>query len=166
MKQINILQLVLWFLIATSAGFGYSNWAAGNGYRIPISGISLSISIAVACVVLLLLALPIWRYKRALKKVLEVNKTNLQRPVPVDPFYAVRVLVLAKASAIVAALFIGWHLGVIIKLLSSPVVVADAYGPNLSAGIVSVVLLICAFVVQTICRLPNDSGPKDGAVPA
>jgi len=32
--------------------------------------------------------------------------------------------------------------------------------------LVAVALLICAFVVQGICRLPNDSGPKDGAVPA
>lgn len=166
MKPINLLSLILWFLVSSFAGFGYSTWAVGNGFRIPISGISLSFSLAVACIVLLALALPIWRYKRALKKFSQTKEVNPQRPVPVDPFYAVRVLLLAKASAVAAALFIGWHLGVLVKLISSPVVAPEAIGPNLSAGLVAIALLISAFVVQGICRLPNDSGPKDGAVPA
>ena len=166
MKPISALSLVLWFVFATAVSFGYAGWAVGNGARIPVSGISLSVSLAVACVVLIALAMPIWRYKRSLKKLLESKDTNIQRPVPVDPFYAVRVLLLAKASAVAAALFIGWHLGVLIQLFSAPVVAIEAIGPNLSAGLVSIALLICAFVVQAICRLPNDAGPKDGAVPA
>ncbi len=166
MKPINVVSLVLWFIAATALGFGVGNWSVTNGYRVPISGISLSVSIAVVCVVLVVLALPIYRYKRALKKLLEAKDAKAQRPVPVDPFYAVRVLLLAKASAIASALFIGWHAGVLVVLFSAPVVASEAVGPNLSAGITSVVLLICAFVVQGICRLPSDGQSKDGAVAA
>ncbi|MFM8926877.1 MAG: DUF3180 domain-containing protein [Rhodoluna sp.] len=166
MKPINIISLSLWFLISLAIGFFYSSWATANGYRVPISGLSLSISIAVVSLILLGLALPIYRYKRQLKKVLEAKNNTVPRPVPVDPFYAVRVLVLAKASAITAALFIGWHLGVLAKLFISPVLATEAVGPNLTALIVSVVLIVVAFIVQSICRLPNDSGPKSDAVAA
>lgn len=166
MKPISILNLVVAFVVALLVGSGYSGWAVGNGFRIPVSPLTVSVSLAVACLVLLALAFPIWRYKKALKKLLDAKNATVQRPVPVDPFYAVRVLILAKASAMAAALFMGWHTGVLIQLYSAPVIAAEAIGPNLSAGAVAIALLISAFVVQAICRLPNDSGPKDGAVPA
>ena len=166
MKPINIISLVIWFAIALAIGYTFSAWSTSNGYRVPVSGISLSVSIVVVSLILLGLALPIYRYKRQLKKLLEAKQKNLVRPVPVDPFYAVRVLVLAKASAITSALFIGWHGGVLLKLFTSPVIATEVIGPNLTALIVSIILLVVAFIVQSICRLPSDSGPKSDAVAA
>lgn len=166
MKPISVLNLLIVFVAAGLLGVGYSNWAVGNGFRIPVSPLTISFSLVVASAVLLALAIPIWRYKKALKKLLEAKDGSVKRPVPVDPFYAVRVLLLAKASALAAAMFIGWHTGVLIQLFSAPVIAVEAIGPNLSAGLIAIGLLIAAFVVQAICRLPSDSGPKDGAVPA
>lgn len=162
MKPINWILLIVWFVLSLSVGFAYSYWAVGNGFSAPVSGISLSISLAAVSAILLFLALPIYRYKRALKKILEAKAgANLPRPTPVDPFYAVKVLLLAKAGAISSSLFIGWHLGVILFLLTTPVISSEVIRPNLSALVTGVVLLIVSFIVQSICKLPNDSGSND-----
>ena len=166
MKPINLVSLIIWFVLSLVGGFLYSSWAVANGYHVPVSALSLSVSVLVVAMVLLVLALPIYKYKRSLKKALEAKDNKNQRVLPVDPFYAVRVLLLAKASAITAALFVGWHLGVIGYLLNAPVLAYDALGPNVTASVVSVILLVAAFVVQSICRLPNNSGPTDNKAAA
>ncbi|NBT48203.1 MAG: DUF3180 domain-containing protein [Actinobacteria bacterium] len=166
MKPINVLSLIIWFVLAGLLGFFYSEWAVANGFHVPVSPLSLAISVFVVAVILGFLALPIYRYKNALRKIREAKTTTLQKPIPVDPFYAVRVLLLAKASALTSAIFIGWHAGVILNLLSAPVLAGDALRPNLLTLGVSVVLLIMAFIVQSICKLPNDAGPQDPQVPA
>ncbi|MEY4417728.1 MAG: hypothetical protein RIQ88_166 [Actinomycetota bacterium] len=165
MKPISIWSLVLWFVISVVAGDQYSTWAVANSFHVPLSPLSLTLSILVVAIALILLALPIYRYKRALKKILEAKDgANLKRPLPVDPFYAVRVLLLAKASAITSTIFIGWHAGIIFFLVTAPVIAREAIMPNLLAGIASIVLLTVAFIVQGICKLPSDSGPKDDTV--
>lgn len=162
MKPINWISLLLWFVLSLAAGFAYSYWAVGNGFSAPASGISLSISLACVSAILLFLALPIYRYKRALKKILEAKAgTSIPRPSPVDPFYAVKVLLLAKAAAITSSLFIGWHLGVIGFLLTTPVIASEVIRPNLAALATAVVLLVVSYIVQGICKLPNDTGPND-----
>ena len=166
MKPINIFSLVIWFVLAGLLGFFYSNWAVANGFHVPVSPLSLTVSVFVVAVILGVLALPIYRYKNALKKIREAKTSSLQKPIPVDPFYAVRVLLLAKASAVTSAIFIGWHAGVILNLLGAPVLAVDALRPNLLATGSSVVLLITAFIVQSICKLPNDAGPQDPKVTA
>ena len=167
MKPINILSLIVWSIFSGLAGFFYSNWAVANGFHVPVSPLTLSISIFVVAVILGVLALPIYRYKNSLKKIREAKSgSTVKKPLPIDPFYAVRVLLLAKASAVTAAIFIGWHAGVVLNLFSAPVLAIDALRPNLIAGGSAVILLVSAFIVQSICRLPNDSGPQDPAVPA
>jgi hypothetical protein len=74
----------------------------------------------------------------------------------VNPFYAVRVLILSKSSAITAAVFLGWHAGVLVKQFTAPVVVPEATTLNISASVASVLLLIVAFIVEQVCKLPKD----------
>jgi hypothetical protein len=166
MKSLSVVTVSVWTVLSGVLGFAYSSWAVANGYHVPVSGVSLSISIFLATVILVFLALPIYRYKRQLKKVIEAKDGQaVQKPLPVDPFYAVKVLLLAKAAGITAALFAGWHIGVIIKQLNTTVVVGENVAPNIVAGIASLVLLAAAFIVVEICKLPNDAN-KDEAVPA
>ncbi len=174
MKSISIIGVGVWLALSTAAGYGYSNWAINNGRVIPVSGITLAISVIVVAVILISLAIPIWKYKRNLKKataVLEQNPAEkVNKPMPVDPFYAVRVLILARAGAVTASMLGGWHIGVLIKQYTSPVVVESSTGTNIAAGIASLVLLAVSFIVEWMCRLPSDpNGPgvtKDSAVPA
>ncbi len=161
MKTISWISLSIYFVLFAAAGFGYSYWAVGNGFSAPVSGVSVSISLFLAAAILLALAFPIYRYKRALKKILEAKSgSTIPRPTPVDPFYAVKVLILAKAAAITASLFIGWHAGVIAFILTTPVIASEVIRPNIAALATSVILLVVCFVVQNICKLPSDPGPK------
>ena len=150
MKPISPLIIALWAVASAVIGFGYSQWAVNNGLEVPISGQTLALSIALVAIILLALVVPIWKYKRTL------TKPSAVKLIPVNPFYAVRVLLLAKASAITAALFIGWHAGVLIKQLTAPVVVPEAMSSNITVLIVSALLLVEAFLIEQICKLPKD----------
>jgi hypothetical protein len=149
--------IVLWTIAAGVISFGYSTYAVSNGLEIPITGNSLSISTALIAVILLALAVPIWKYKRNLVKL----ATSTNKLLPVNPFYAVRVLLLAKAAAITGAIFIGWHAGVLVKQFTAPVVVTDATTPNITALLAALLLLIVGFVVEQICKLPSDKSKDE-----
>ena len=156
MKPISPLVITLWFLGSGILGFGYSTYAVNNGLEVPISGITLALSTALIAVILLGLALPIWKYKRSITKVITVSK-----PLPVNPFYAVRVLLLSKAAAITGAMFIGWHAGVLVKQFTAPVVVIDATTPNITALASAVLLLIVGIIVEQVCKLPSDKSKDE-----
>jgi hypothetical protein len=156
LKPISPLVITLWFLISGILGFGYSTYAVNNGFEVPISGITLALSTALIAVILLGLALPIWKYKRSITKVITVSK-----PLPVNPFYAVRVLLLSKAAAITGAMFIGWHSGVLVKQFTAPVVVIDATTPNITALVSAVLLLIVGIIVEQVCKLPSDKSKDE-----
>ena len=156
MKPISPLIITVWVLVSGIAGFGYSTFAVNNGLEVPISGITLALSTALIAVVLLGLAVPIWKYKRTITKALTTSK-----PLPVNPFYAVRVLLLSKAAAITGAMLIGWHAGVLVKQFTAPVVVTDATTPNITALVAAVLLLIVGFVVEQICKLPSDKSKDE-----
>ena len=156
MKPISPLIIVAWVLFSGIVGFGYSTFAFNNGLEVPISGITLSISTALIAVILLGLSIPIWKYKRSITKALTTSK-----PLPVNPFYAVRVLLLSKAAAITGAMLIGWHAGVLVKQFTAPVVVIDATTPNITALVAAVLLLIVGFIVEQVCKLPSDKSKDE-----
>jgi hypothetical protein len=156
LKPISPLIITAWVLVSGIVGFGYSTFAVNNGLEVPISGITLALSTALIAVVLLGLAVPIWKYKRTITKALTTSK-----PLPVNPFYAVRVLLLSKAAAITGAMFIGWHAGVLVKQFTAPVVVTDATTPNITALVAAVLLLIVGFIVEQVCKLPSDKSKDE-----
>jgi hypothetical protein len=156
LKPISPLIIVAWVLVSGIVGFGYSTFAVNNGLEVPISGITLSLSTALIAVILLGLSVPIWKYKRNITKALTTSK-----PLPVNPFYAVRVLLLSKAAAITGAMLIGWHAGVLVKQFTAPVVVIDATTPNITALVAAVLLLIVGFIVEQVCKLPSDKSKDE-----
>ena len=125
-----------------------------NGMAIPASPTNLLVTLAAIAVILLGLSVPIWRYKASL-----TQYSKGPRPKRVDPFYAVRVLLLAKASALTGSGFIGWHLGAMIAQLSLPVSFTAALLQNSLGLVASMVLTAAAIVSEQICRLPDE--PKN-----
>ncbi|MBK0296600.1 DUF3180 family protein, partial [Bacillus sp. S34] len=65
---------------------------------------------------------------------------------PVDPLYATRVVVLAKASSICGALFGGFALGLVVYLLTRSAWTIDRPRTALVAWSVSVLLGVVGFV--------------------
>jgi hypothetical protein len=157
MKPTKISFLLLISLPTALVGFFLSTVLVGRGFQVPVSPANLLITLIAIAVVLLMLAIPIWRYRNALKQ------SSAVRPKRVDPFYAVRVLLLAKASSIAGALFVGWHLGVVIFQLSGVVVVQSLVLQNFFGFLASLTLSIAAIVTEQICRLPQDTEPDTDA---
>lgn len=125
----------------------------GNGYAVPVSGINLLITMPGIGLVNLALALPILRYKRALADhLMGVGKSRPRRP---EPFYAVRVLMIAKASALAGAWFFGWHLGVLVVQLTTNEI-SDSVGQEASGLLGALLLVVAAIVAERSCRLPDD----------
>ena len=132
----------------------------GAGLPVPVSGINLILTLPVIGIVDLLLVLPIMRYKKALADYLMgVSKQRPRRP---EPFYAVRVLMIAKASSLAGAWFAGWHLGVIIVQLTSHDF-NDSVWRETFGAVGSVLLVVAAIIAERACRLPDDGDDKSGA---
>ncbi len=153
-------------LIFASIGFTFLGFVAArvlvnSSLPIPVSRVNLLVSIPSIAAILLVLAIPVWRYRRALKQV----KPSSPRPKRVDPFYAVRLLLLAKASSIAATAFLGWHLGVIIAQILSPVVAFASVLQNAWGVIGSILLMVAALLVEWICRTPDEGDASKVADP-
>ena len=86
-------------------------------------------------------------------------------PQRIDPFYATRVVVLAKTSALGGALFAGFGLGLVVELaLRSSGPDADAYLRVFSVLAGGVGLLIGGLVAEFLCTVPppDDEDPDAG----
>jgi hypothetical protein len=116
---------------------------------------SLLLTLPSIAIVLAIFGWPMLRYRRALKDF--ADKKTKQRPKRPDSFYAVRVLLLAKAAAIAGALFFGWLLGVVLVQLGSPVAVWQKLVSNTAGAVGSLVLVVVALLVERACRLPDDA---------
>ncbi|BDZ45190.1 DUF3180 domain-containing protein [Naasia aerilata] len=84
----------------------------------------------------------------------------------VDPFRAMRILLLAKASTLVGALLGGAAIGVGVYLLSRPVLPPV---PSLVATAVSIaaaiILIVCGLLVEHWCRIPPEDDPDKATPP-
>jgi len=139
-------------------GLSIPQLSAGFGYEFPASPTSLPVSLLVIAVANYVFSFPIYRYRKRLERYQEGIKPG--RP---NPFYAVRVLILARASVLAGALFAGWHAGLLIWLVSFSVAPENLILSS-SFGLVSAVaLIIGGLVSQWNCKSPpNSDSDRDG----
>jgi hypothetical protein len=126
--------------------------SAGCGYAVPTSPTSLPISLLVLAIANYLFSFPIYRYRKQLGRYKEGIRP--ERP---NPFYAVRVLILARASVLAGALFAGWHVGVIIWLVSFSVAPENLMLTSSFGLVAAVALTIGGLVSQWNCKTPPSS---------
>ena len=161
MKQTQIMTLVAWAISATTAGYLLPQILINNGGSIPISPWSIVITLPLIAIALVVMAIPIYRYRRA---ILEIAKTkSLNRPKRLNPFYAVRVLLLAKSIAISGSIFTGWHLGVVWLQVTSPVIPSSTL-QNALALIGSFLMTAIALIVERICKITEDSATDSSEI--
>lgn len=135
------LGLVLGFLLNTVL--------AAQGFAVLVPPLSLALALVLIAALLLLLAWPVRAAARGEKRI--------------DPFYATRVVVLAKASALSAALLAGAAAGILAYLLSRAVV---PLGSTLASGatlVAAVILVVVALVAEHLCSLPPQDDELDEA---
>ena len=75
---------------------------------------------------------------------------------PIDPFRAVRVAMLAKASSVVGAVLAGIATGLLVFLLTRPVAPVGSTVAVIATLAGSLVLLVAALVAEHLCTIRKD----------
>jgi len=121
---------------------------ASVGRPIIIPPFTLPAALAAIGVIVVMMAVPISRMVRG---------TSSARG-PVDPFYATRVVMLAKASALGGGLLTGGGIGLLVYLLSRSVAPGvGSLGLTIAALIGAGVLLAGGLIAEFMCRIPPDN---------
>lgn len=121
--------------------------ARGEAPLVP--PLSLPLTLVVLAAVLLWLGLVLRR---------AVTKTTAA----VNPFHAVRLLAGAKAGQFSGALLGGFGAGLFLQLLTRSVMPpVSTWLPMLFVLIAGVVLVTCAVITETLCRVPPNDTEQD-----
>jgi D-alanyl-lipoteichoic acid acyltransferase DltB (MBOAT superfamily) len=162
MKPTKFQTLIAWAVISTTAGYLVPKLIVANGGQVPIATLSLIITLPLIAILLVLFALPMIRaYRSSGKTKLAAAAKSAKTRTLINPFYAVRVVLLAKAIAIAGAIFFGWQLGLVWLQFSAPVITA-AIWYNLAALIGALLMLIAGWIIERVCRIRDDSNGEPG----
>jgi hypothetical protein len=160
LKSTSALTLAIATIIAGILGGLYGFYQVTHGHALPVAHPSSLATMPAIGIVLAGLAYPIYRYRKQSVEFAKASATeNVTRPVRpkrLDPFYAVRVLLLAKATAVAGAAIAGFHLGLVVLQLMAPVVVAAVW-LNIAGVLGAVFAMVIGLIVERICKIP-DSG--------
>ncbi|MEO6943497.1 MAG: DUF3180 domain-containing protein [Lacisediminihabitans sp.] len=154
MKRTRVSTLILLGALGIVGGAFLETLLAANGRSIVIPQVGLPIALVAIAVIVILLAVPIRRL------------THGKGKGPIDPYYATRVVMLAKACALSGALLVGLSLGVTLYLLTrSAMPSASSIGLAVSTLVGSGILLAAGLVAEHMCIVPptdpdDDSGSK------
>ena len=151
------MTLVAWLISSTTAGYLVTQILVNNGGSIPISPWNIIVTLPLIGIILLAMAIPMFKYRRALAQ--QKLQKSFERPKRLNPFYAVRLVLLSKSIAIAGAIFSGWHLGVVWLQITSPIIPSSVL-QNALALIGSVFMTIAAIIVERICRIDEDGNTE------
>lgn len=122
--------------------------ASGRPTLVP--PLTFPVSLVVIAVVVIALGWPIRQTLRG------------HRTTRLDPFRAMRVVLLAKASVLMGALLGGASLGIIAHLLSRPVLPAGSdVGSTVFSAVAALAAVGAGLLVEQWCRLPPDADEDD-----
>jgi hypothetical protein len=121
-----------------------------GGRAIVIPPVTLSVALFAIGVIVVLMALPVRRATRG---------TSTKR---IDPFYAARTAMLAKASSLSGALMGGAGLGIAFYLLSRSVPAVGSVTLALATAGGAILLLVAGLVAEHMCTIPPDDSSPDG----
>lgn len=152
MKPTRASVLVSVALVTAVAGFAVDAVLASRSAPTLLLSVPLGLTLAFIGIAVVLMARPVRRHAR----------DGAGRARPVDPMYATRVVVLAKASSIGGALFGGFAVGLLVYLLSrSATPSLGSTLPNAVALAGAVVLTVCALVAEQMCVAPPSDDDED-----
>lgn len=151
MSRTNPLHLVLLAVLGATGAWFVEVALAASGNAVLIPPVTLAVALTLIGVLIVILALPVRRVSRGVPNA------------RIDPFYATRVVVLAKASSLGAALLTGAGLGIAGYLLTRsvlPGVSAVVLAFAMAAG--AALLLVASLVAEHMCAIPPDDEGRDG----
>jgi len=146
MSRSNPAVLVLLAVLGGAAGWFLEIARVAMGQPVLVPPYTFAVVLGLIGIIIVLYAIPVFRV---------VRRTATR---PVDPFYATRVVLLAKASSVTGALFAGIAAGMLVFLLSRSVVAAvGSVQMAVLTTVGAVVLLAGGLIAEKMCTLPpND----------
>lgn len=168
MKQTRVATLISNAIASVILGWGASVMLVRLGYQLPTSTTQLLLMLPTITAILIILALPIFKYRSALKAALANphDQTKAAKIKRVDPFYAMRVALLAKAVSVSGAVFFGWHIGVLIAVLEAPQTSNAAMWRCIFGLLGAATMVAAGIVVERSCKVPPDAQGAPSANPA
>lgn len=150
MKRTRPIPLIALGVIAAVVGFLIEMAAAGAGLAVFIPPLTLPITLVAVSIIVVAFAVPIRR---------AVRGRSSKR---IDPFQAMRLVVLAKACSLSGALLTGLGAGFLTYLLSRAVIpTGNAVWLTVAATIGAVVLMVAGLIAEYLCTLPPDDKNGD-----
>jgi hypothetical protein len=135
--------LIVAAVLGAAAGFGLDSALTAGGRPTFTPAYSLPILLALLGLLVLALALPV---RRAIRE-----------GTPINPFRAVRIAMLAKASSIVGAALGGVAVGLAVYLLTQqPEPSIGSLGAILATAACGAVLVAAALVAEHLCTIRKD----------
>jgi hypothetical protein len=147
-KRTSVLTLVVFTVVGLAVGVLVQVALAQSGQPGVRPPVTLAIGLALIGLVDIALAWPVRKVAKGTAKA------------RVDPFYATRVVVLAKSSSISGALLTGAAAGFAVYLLSRGVTPVGSIGSFILMIVGAIVLTVCGLVAERMCTLPPDKGEE------
>jgi hypothetical protein len=145
MKRTGPLLLVSLAAAAAVVGFFLQLGLASAGVATLSPPVTVPITLVVVAAVVLAAAIPIHRAVRS------------RQGGPINPFQAMRVVVLAKASSLAGSVVGGIGAGFVAYSLSRPIMPGvAALWLAIGTAVAGLVLLIAGLVAEQLCSLPPD----------
>jgi hypothetical protein len=141
--------------VGAAVGWALEAVLVAMGRAIVIPPVTLSVALVLIAAIVIAMAVPVWRVVRG---------TATKR---VDPFYATRVVVLAKASSLAGSLLAGAAIAIMIFVLTRSVLPAlGSVGLTVAASVCAVLLLVAGLIAEKMCTLPpQDEAPDSQRTP-
>lgn len=154
MTRTKPLHLVLLAAFGAAALWFVEIALAASGRAVIIPPVTLAAALVLIGVIIVVMALPVRRVARG------------DKSARVDPFYATRVVVLAKASSLGGALLGGAGLGIVGYLLSRSVLPAvGSVTMAVASAVGAILLLVAGLIAEHMCTIPPDDDEKRPGTP-
>ncbi len=145
MTRTRPLHLALLGVLGLTVAWFAQTVLVSMGRAVVIPPVTLAIALIAIGAIIVVMALPV---RRVAQRVAGAS---------IDPFYATRVVMLAKASSLGGALLGGAGLGIVAYLVTRSVVPdLGSITTAIAAAVGALVLLIGGLVAEHMCTLPPD----------
>jgi len=144
------LNLLVFAVLGVAVMWFVETALAASGHPVIIPPFTLAIALVLIGAIIVAMAWPVRRVSRGTKNA------------RVDPFYATRVVMLAKACSLGGAILAGGGLGIAGYLLSRSVVPGvGSVTMGIATAVGALILLVGGLVAEHWCTIPPDDDEKD-----
>ena len=155
MSRTRPLHLVLLAVLGGGLLWLVETGLATSGRAILIPPLTLGAALLLIGAVIVIMALPVRKVSRGIPNA------------RIDPFYATRVVMLAKASSLGGGLLAGGGVAIVVFLLSRAVIPpVGSITAAIAAAVGATLMLVAGLVAEQMCFIPPKDDDNDDGKPA